>query len=501
MASSGAERYITLTFKVRETGVSKLSQGMKKLSGNTKKATDESMKFRVMTSGTRRAIGAVRNEILIMTFAFAAFFRTIAGFVKAREMMETFEVRLQVLLGSVSEAGTLFKELATFAGSVPFEYKDIMEAGTQLAGIMRGGSKEIQTWIPLVADLAAATGTSITVTTSQIMRMLSAGAQSADTFREKGVLAMLGFTAGVSYTAEETKKRLMEAWTTIGSQFAGATDKLRTTWTGVISMLRDSWFKFSATIGKELVPSLMRMVNLFKYYVERMATYAAENAEVIREKLNSAIDFTISHLELLKDVLYAIVKPMYDIAKAMGILNSEFVRALIHTKALLLAFGLMSKTLRRLGVAMTFFNISKLSDYSVSVGVLKLRKSLEFLKLTFISNTTAMIRFKAVLSLLMAAFTSFPFVFILAGLAGVYLAYRKINNMLSEVYDNTIKFIKVQYEQANSVQRSAEKQKDLVLQKLRLARASIELNGATKAEKKIEIELGKEYENLLNILN
>ena len=175
--------------------------------------------------------------------------RKLAGsFIEVAKYGESLRLRLNALLGSVKEGAELFKNLGKFAARVPFEYKEIMAAATQLAGIMRGGRTEIMKWMPLIADLAAATGLGIEQTTSQIMRMLSAGAAAADMFRERGVLAMLGFTAGVKYTAEETKKMLWKAWTDSGSMFRGLTGEMAKSWEGMISMLRDAWFQFRQKI-------------------------------------------------------------------------------------------------------------------------------------------------------------------------------------------------------------------------------------------------------------
>lgn len=158
----------------------------------------------------------------------------------ARET-EQLQVRLKVLLGSVSEGNRLFQNMAEFAGRVPFQYGEIMTAATQLAGVMSGGVDQIGEWMPLIADLAAATGLGIQVTTEQVTRMFSAGAASADLFRERGVLAMLGFQAGVSYTAEQTREQLMAQWKRMDSQFRGATDELAKTWDGTMSMFGDLW--------------------------------------------------------------------------------------------------------------------------------------------------------------------------------------------------------------------------------------------------------------------
>ena len=74
--------------------------------------------------------------------------------------------------------------------------------------------------------MAAAAGVGIETATEQIIRMYSTGAASADLFRDRGILAMLGFKSGVHYTAEETKKMLWEAFDSPISKIRGATKEL-----------------------------------------------------------------------------------------------------------------------------------------------------------------------------------------------------------------------------------------------------------------------------------
>ena len=73
-----------------------------------------------------------------------------SSFLDASRMTENYQVRLKVLLGSVEEGNRLFKEMADYAGRVPFEYHEIMGAATQLSGVMRGGVEEIKQWMPLI---------------------------------------------------------------------------------------------------------------------------------------------------------------------------------------------------------------------------------------------------------------------------------------------------------------------------------------------------------------
>ena len=181
---------------------------------------------------------------IIVALATGAMARLAKSVIDAASTSEQYRVRLKVLLRDVGEANRLFDEMRQFASEVPFEFQEIMGSATQLAGVLRGGVDEIGEWIPLIGDLAATSGLSIQETTTQVIRMLSAGAAAADLFRERGILAMLGFQAGVAVSAEETRKRLMEAWTKADSQFRGATNELAKTWVGLTSMMSDSWFNF-----------------------------------------------------------------------------------------------------------------------------------------------------------------------------------------------------------------------------------------------------------------
>ena len=204
--------------------------------------------------GVIGGIGKLKKSVFSLRTLMTGTFAGIGGgliaksFINAARETENYQVRLKVLLGSQKEGNRLFKEMADYAGRVPFEFDQIMGAATQLAGIMKGGVKEITQWMPLIGDLAAASGLDIRTTTEQVSRMLSAGAASADLFRERGILSMLGFQAGVTYSAEETRKQLWQQWTKAGSQFKGATGEMANTWDGLTSMLKDAWFQFRQAV-------------------------------------------------------------------------------------------------------------------------------------------------------------------------------------------------------------------------------------------------------------
>lgn len=193
--------------------------------------------------------GVLNLKTAIVGLAAAAGGTMLAkSFVDAASTTENLRVRLSTLLGSVEEGNALFQSMSQYASEVPFQYEEIMGAATQLAGVMEGGVSQVEEWMPLIGDLAAASGLSIQQTTEQVIRMYSAGAASADLFRERGITAMLGFQAGVSYSAEETREMLIKAWEDPASKFRDASAELATTWTGLMSMMGDKWFQFRTAV-------------------------------------------------------------------------------------------------------------------------------------------------------------------------------------------------------------------------------------------------------------
>ncbi|MBW1666843.1 MAG: hypothetical protein JRJ66_02090 [Deltaproteobacteria bacterium] len=266
------------------------------------KAKDAASGELAVVNRSLKAVRGTLNSLPKMIFNLKTAFAglglglTAKQFIDAASSAEQYQTRLRVLLGSSKEGNRLFQEMADYAGKVSFRYEEIMGAATNLAGVMKGGTDEVKQWMPLIGDLAAATGMSIEETTGQVIRMYSAGAASADMFRERGVLAMLGFQAGVSYSAEETRKKLMEAWKDPASQFRGAAGELGKTWSGMLSMLSDAWFQFRTLVMEAgLFDYIKALVGTFLGFLKRLKTEGRldEFAKGMAKKVLVAINVII----------------------------------------------------------------------------------------------------------------------------------------------------------------------------------------------------------------
>jgi hypothetical protein len=202
--------------------------------------------------------------------------------------VEDLRVRLETLLGSVSEGNRVFESMSELASKVPKTYEEIMESATDLSAVVRGGSDEIEKLMPIIVDISAGTGIAVKDVTSQMIRMYSAGASAADMFRERGVLAALGFQAGVSYSAEETMNQITKAWEDGTAKYIGASKRLATTWTGLMSMMQDAWFNFKKDIGKDLFSKLKSDMQAIYHIIVNSKEEGGKYTEIVNE-LNEAI--------------------------------------------------------------------------------------------------------------------------------------------------------------------------------------------------------------------
>jgi len=113
-----------------------------------------------MGQGAIRGFRALQGTLLNLKTAIlgAGIGLMAKSFIDVASTTESYQLRLKALLGSQAKANKLFQDMTKFAGKVPFEYREIMGAATQLAGVMEGGVEEVNKWMPMIADLAAVSG-------------------------------------------------------------------------------------------------------------------------------------------------------------------------------------------------------------------------------------------------------------------------------------------------------------------------------------------------------
>nr|AKH48580.1 protein of unknown function [uncultured marine virus] len=224
----------------------------------------------------------------------------IRNLVNTGKQLESLNVRLKFLFGSANEGAKAFNNMAKFASKVPFSLEEIQQ-GAGVLSVVSKDANELAHILEITGNVAAVTGLDFRTTAEQIQRSLSAGISSADLFRERGVKAMLGFSAGATVSVEQT----VEAFERVfgkGGRFGKATDELAQTFEGTLSMIGDKIFNFKKVILEAgLFESLKKEFGALDKFLEENSKTIDRIATDIGIALGFAVTKVANGVILLKE--------------------------------------------------------------------------------------------------------------------------------------------------------------------------------------------------------
>ena len=230
---------------------------------------------------------------------------TLKSFVDVGRQVESLQIRLKFLFGSVEEGAKAFDVMSKFASKVPFSLEQI-QAGAGNLAVVAKDAEELSRVLEITGNVASVTGLDFQTTAEQIQRSLSAGIASADIFRERGVRDLLGFKAGATVTAEETAEAFERVFGK-GGRFAGATDDLAQTLTGTLSMLGDKLFNFQKEVAEGFLVGLKREFGeLDKFFqdnqeqIDKIAQSIGVGLSNAVIGFGSAVQFVAENFRILK---------------------------------------------------------------------------------------------------------------------------------------------------------------------------------------------------------
>jgi len=253
-------------------------------------------------NGIRGRLAGLKNAVLSVKGALVGIGAgiVIKQFVDVGRTVEDLQVRLKQLFGSTQEGAKAFDVMANFAAKVPFSLEQIQAASGNLA-VVAGDADRLSKILEITGNVAAVTGLDFQTTGEQIQRSFSAGIASADIFRERGVRDMLGFSAGATVSAEETIAAFERVFGK-GGKFGNATDELANTFTGTLSMLSDSVFKFQKRVADA------EFFSALKKEFKDLDTFIKENEATFND-IADAIGFVLTGaLKLLSTGIKALAK-------------------------------------------------------------------------------------------------------------------------------------------------------------------------------------------------
>ena len=221
--------------------------------GETKKGLES---MRTATSGLRRQIGALRNNILLFTFTVGGAAVVVNRFVSAASRFQDVRTRLVGLTGGIDQANEAFERFNAVAVKTPFALGDVVNAGAQLEAF-GVNSKAV---LASLTDLAAFMNTTATEAASALGRAFAGGAGAADVLRDRGILQLIKDAKGIEdltkLTLPEFRVALLEALTDPDGRISGSADRLSKTFSGALSNMQGSVEILSATIGDMFLPQL-----------------------------------------------------------------------------------------------------------------------------------------------------------------------------------------------------------------------------------------------------
>ena len=285
----------------------------------TKRAIDSS----------KKSLGGLKKFALAASAALATIGagRALTGLVRVGKEIESLQIRFKLLFGSAEEGARAFDTLTSFAAKVPFSLEDIAAASGNLAVVAKD-AKQLNDILEITGNVAGATGLDFQTTASQIQRAFAGGIASADIFREKGVRDMLGFSAGVKVSVEETREAFARVFAGNG-EFAKTTEELANTLEGTLSMINDKFFAFQLAINKSFFKELKKQFG-------DLNEFLAENEEEIEA--------------FGDDIGIALAGSLIALAGAVKTVKENLAEFELAIGAILLASGGLIKILAGLGL-------------------------------------------------------------------------------------------------------------------------------------------------------
>ena len=286
----------------------------------------------------KNAVFNLRNALIGLGAGVA-----IKSFVDVGKQVESLQIRLKFLFGSVDEGAKAFDVMAKFASKVPFSLQQIQQGAGNLAVVSKN-AEELQEMLQITGRVASVTGLDFRTTAEQIQRSFSAGVASADIFRERGVRDLLGFKAGATVTAEETAEAFRRVFGANG-RFANATSDLANTLEGRLSMIGDKFFNFQKVVAEQFFVGLKREFGALDKALEDNQKTIDDIAKSIGEGLSTAVIKAGEAVRFIKDN-FELLKAL-GIAIVVGKIATAFLnlaKAITTAKVALLSFSKVSRT-------------------------------------------------------------------------------------------------------------------------------------------------------------
>ena len=256
------------------------TKGFNKATGdldNLKKKTDQygnsSKKMRLNTAGVRRELGKLRNNLLLVSFAFGAVVTAVNRTVAAYRKQLEAETRLRASLRNVASASEdgadkLMQLASALQQTTTFGDEQIISGQAMLATFQLN-EDAIAALTPRMLDMAAALGTGGEGLTTIALQLGKAFTGQAGALSRSGVLIdKFGLNiARAQGPVAEFKFLIGE----LDKNFKGLAQELAQTTLGQIDQINNKISDLNEEIGRTAVPFKLAMTSAKKFVVEGLS--------------------------------------------------------------------------------------------------------------------------------------------------------------------------------------------------------------------------------------
>ena len=255
----------------------KAQVGFKKLGkdiDNVRKKTDKTEKsfgrLRVKTEGIRRGLGVLRNNLLLVSFAFGGTAIAIGKLLAAYGEQELAEKKLSTALGFTSQAlleqASALQEQTTFGDEAIIGVQALIAAFTD-------DEEQIKALTKATLDLSAAKGMELTAAADLVSKSFGSATNA---------LSRYGITVEGAVGSTE---RLEMLTGNVADLFGGQAQAQAQTYTGSIKQMRNSMGDTAESVGELLAPAIIRLSSGFKRGAEAVRDFLDSLKEVPEEEM------------------------------------------------------------------------------------------------------------------------------------------------------------------------------------------------------------------------
>jgi len=246
----------------------KLEAALKRVQKDFKKTDKQADKMRITTAGLRRSIGALRNNMLLVSFALGGTAASIGKLISAYGQQELAEKKLSAALGFTSKA--LLTQASALQQTTAFGDEAII--GVQaLIGAFTKDEEQIKELTKTTLDLAAAKGMDLTAAADLVSKSFGSSTNALSRYGIQ-VEGAVGST-----------ERLENLTGNVAALFGGQASAQADTMTGSISQMKNAVGDTAEAMGGLLEPATIAFSKSIKKAAEGWSEFFLELKETEME--------------------------------------------------------------------------------------------------------------------------------------------------------------------------------------------------------------------------